>query len=54
MKKKLIEDSNKTKKAKMYIISRILFLIEESLFLISSLTKPTVLSNWVLHGHISF
>ena len=49
MEKKLIEDGNKTKKARMNIISGILFLIGGSLFLKYSLTKPTVLPNGMLH-----
>lgn len=49
MEKKLIEDGNKTKKARMNIISGILFLIGGSLFLISSFTKSTVLPNGMLY-----
>ncbi|WP_285119532.1 helix-turn-helix domain-containing protein [Lactococcus petauri] len=49
MEKKLIEDGNKTKKAKMNIVSAILFLIGGSLFLISTFTKSTVLSNGMLY-----
>lgn len=49
MEKKLIEDGNKTKKARMNIISGILFLIGGSLFLISSFTKFTVLPNGMLY-----
>ncbi|PFG84579.1 helix-turn-helix domain-containing protein [Lactococcus lactis] len=49
MEKKLIEDGIKTKKARMNIISGILFLIGGSLFLISSFTKSTVLPNGMLY-----
>lgn len=49
MEKKLIEDGNKTKKARMNIISGFLFLIGGSLFLTSSFTKSTVLPNGMLY-----